>query len=73
MSKDFDFGYCGCWILIMIFNLSLGGWSVNYLLGQFASDTIPFIWATVIGFFLGQITVPIAVIVLILSSFGITF
>lgn len=73
MSKDVDVGYCGCYTFVILFNLLLGGWSVNYLLHQFASDTLPFIWATVIGFFIAQISVPIAVLVLILNSFGITF
>lgn len=61
---------CGCAIAILIFNLILGGWSVDYLLSVFA-HTIPFGWEMVIGIFTGQFTVPIAIIVAILKHFGV--
>jgi len=62
---------CGCYALVIGFNLILGGWSVNYLLLFFLENTLPFFWATVIGLFVGQFSVPVAIIVKILESFGI--
>jgi len=60
---------CGCWIIALIVNLAVGGWSVNYLLSVFAHK-IPFIWATVIGLFTAELTLPAAIVVLILKKFG---
>lgn len=62
---------CGCWIVILILNLVLGGWSVNYLLLAFLEKSLPFFWATVIGLFVGEFSIPVAVVVKILQAFGI--
>jgi len=62
---------CGCVLLTLLFNLFIGGWSVNYLLLFFGSKTIPFIGAMLIGLFVGEISVPVAIVVAILRSFGI--
>jgi hypothetical protein len=62
---------CGCGIALLVFNLVLGGWSVNYLLDVIFEKTIPFFWAMVIGLFSGQFTVPIAIIVKILEAFNV--
>jgi len=62
---------CGCIILVIVFNLLIGGWSVNYLLDFFLAKTIPFIGAAVIGLFVGEISVPVAVVVWILAYCGV--
>lgn len=62
---------CGCWIVVTLFNLVVGGWSVNYLLNVFATKMLPFGWATIVGMFVGEFSVPAAVIVVILRHFGI--
>ncbi len=64
-------GMCGCYLLIFIFNLILGGWSVNYLLLWLADKTIPFFWATVVGLFVAEFSVPVAFVVAILRWFGV--
>jgi hypothetical protein len=71
MRKEENLGMCGCYLLIFIFNLILGGWSVNYLLLWLAEKTIPFFWATVIGLFVGEFSIPVAVVVAILRWFGV--
>ena len=59
---------CGCFIILMVVNFLVGGWSVNYLLNFFVSKVIPFFWAGVIGIFAGEISIPVAIIVAILHS-----
>lgn len=62
---------CGCFLFFVLFNLILGGWSVNYLLLSFAEKTIPFFWATVVGLFVGEFSIPIAIVAKILIHFGV--
>jgi len=62
---------CGCYLVILVVNLVLGGWSVNYLLSTFLEKTLPFFWASVIGLFIGEFSIPVAIVVKILQSFGI--
>lgn len=73
MSKDLSeaamTGSCGC--AIVIFNLFIGGWSVNYLLGFFLDKSIPFIGAALIGLFAGEVSVPVAIVIWLLVAFGI--
>jgi hypothetical protein len=73
MKNETEYAYvnCGCTIFIVVLNLLVGGWSVNYILTFFLDKAIPFFWATVIGLFAGEITIPVAVIVAILHYFGI--
>ncbi len=61
----------GCGILIIIFNIFVGGWSVNYLLEFFLNKTIPFVGAALIGLFSGEISIPVAVVIAILKYFGV--
>ena len=62
---------CGCLLFLTIFNLLVGGWSVNYLLEFFANKVIPFGWAMVIGLFAGEASIPAAIVVWILHMFHI--
>lgn len=62
---------CGCYLAIFIFNISVGGWSVNYLLQFFLDKTISFLGAAVIGLFAGELTVPVAVVIAILRFFNV--
>ena len=62
---------CGCGLLVLLVNIALGIWSVNYLLLVFFEKTMPIFWAFVVGLFLGEFTVPAAVMTLILKNFGI--
>ena len=62
---------CGCGLLVLMTNVVLGAWSVNYLLGFFLEKTIPFLGAAAIGLVAGQFTFPVAVGVAILRWFGV--
>lgn len=71
MNKRGDYGIsCGCMLIILILNLFLGGWSVNYILALFGK-ALPTLWAVIVGLFVGEFTVPVAIVVAILRHFGI--
>ena len=57
---------CGCYLAILIINLSVGAWNVNYLLDFFLHKMIPIWGAVIIGAFGAEITIPAAIIVAIL-------
>ena len=57
-------------IILVITNLTLGGWSVNMILSWFGKD-IPFIADSVIGLFVGEFSFPIAIVGSILKAFGV--
>lgn len=71
MNTEKDFTTCGCYLIIFAFNVTVGGLSVNYLLQFFLDKTVPFIGAAIIGLFTAQLTVPVAIVVWILSRFGV--
>jgi hypothetical protein len=62
---------CGCFIFVLLINLIAGGWSVNVLLDFFLNKTIPFLWASIIGLVIGEISIPAAIVVYILHMFNI--
>jgi hypothetical protein len=62
---------CGCFVLLVAVNVTLGGLSVNYLLEFFLGKTLPLIGAAIIGLFFGEFTMPVAVVVWILKWGGI--
>lgn len=62
---------CGCVLLLLAFNVFIGGWSVNYLLEFFLEKTIPFLGAAAIGLFVGELSVPVAIVVALLKHFGV--
>jgi len=60
----------GLFVSILLINITIGAWSVNEILSWF-SKSIPF-WADgLIGLFVGQFSIPIAVIGMILRVFGV--
>jgi hypothetical protein len=61
----------GCFVVMILFNLGIGGWSVNYLLAVFANKTLPFWGAALIGFFVGEFSAPAAIVVALLRHFGV--
>lgn len=71
MKDSNDVVQCGCWIVIVVFNIFVGAWSVNYLLLEFLGKTIPFLGAALIGLFAGEISVPVAIVVWLLKAFGV--
>jgi hypothetical protein len=61
---------CGCIIVILIINLFAGAISVNYILSWF-DKYIP-LWAdAIIGLFVAEISVPVAIVGWILKICGV--
>lgn len=58
-----------CCFLIVLMNIALGGWSVDFILKLFGTN-IAFIGDALIGLILGQFTVPIAATIWLLDVFG---
>jgi hypothetical protein len=71
MRDNNDLVQCGCWIVIVLFNVLVGAWSVNYLLLEFLGKMIPFWGAALIGLFVGEVSVPVALAVWLLKLFGV--
>ena len=61
---------CGCMLAVVALNAVVGTWSVNFLLGTFFQTTLPTFWAFVCGMIAGELTIPIAVVVKIVSMFA---
>ena len=61
---------CGCGSILLV-NLTLGGVSFWYCLKEIAGMAIPWYGNAIIGLFTGQITVPLAIVLWLLSLFGI--
>lgn len=55
---------------LIVFNLFVGGWSVNYLLLFFLDKTISFLGAMLIGLFVGEVSIPVAITIALLKWFG---
>lgn len=61
------------WIVLGLFNVFVGGWSVMYLASIIGvSFMLPFIVAAAIGLFVAEITVPLAIVVIVIKAvFGL--
>jgi hypothetical protein len=56
-------GTCGCYILVLLINLTIGSLCLNYCLDTIVGTTISsWLLAGILGLFLGEITIPLAVI-----------
>ncbi len=62
---------CGCLILVLLFNLAVGGWSVDYLLRFFLDKDIPLIGDVLIGLFVAEASIPVAIVIALLQYFGV--
>lgn len=62
--------YLGCIGGLLIFNLILGGLSVDYVLRMWFAKDIPFIGDTLIGLVLAELTIPAAIVTWLLHFFG---
>ena len=70
-NKDVAVFQCGCWVAVLLINLTIGGWSVSYLLESFTGKVIPFVGAALIGLIVGEISIPVAIVVWLLRLFGV--
>lgn len=57
-------------IFILALNIIVGGWSVNEILSWFGKDII-FIADSFIGLFVGEFSIPIAIVGKILIALGV--
>ena len=72
MKSKNDYQYsCGCYLMMLIFNIFVGGWSISYLLEIFASKIIPFWGSCLIGLFTAQVSVPVAIVIWLLKYFRV--
>lgn len=71
MEKESDIAGCGCIVLMLLINLSIGGWCTQYLLLTWFAKDIPWYADMIIGLFLGELTIPATVITFILKTFGV--
>ncbi len=65
-------GKVGCFLvsLILVFNITVGAWSVNEILSWFGKN-IP-LWADgLIGLFTAELSVPVAIVGYILKACGV--
>ncbi len=63
----------GCALAILAFNVTIGYVSVQYLLTTFIGAAAPWFAALIGGLFLGQITVPAALVVWLIQLAGYSF
>lgn len=63
-------GRIGCFVLILLFNITIGAWSIIEILSWFGKS-IPIFASILIGLFAGQISVPVAIVGYILKLFGV--
>jgi len=75
--KQIYVGGCSCFSIFLgvialwgAVGVTLGAWSVNYLLMIAGRPELPFVWAAVVGLIGGEFTLPAGLIALILRHFG---
>jgi len=69
-DKRFIGFQCGCILLIPLINLSVGGWSVHYLLNVFFDKDIPWYGDALIGLFVAELSIPVAIVIALLQWLG---
>lgn len=62
---------CGCMLFAFVMNLLVGHWSVVYCLWFALEARAPEWVAYLAGFFMGQFTVPLAIIFWVLEKAGV--
>ncbi len=70
-DKEYGLAQLGCCLGVLIINLTIGSWSVGYLLDFFLNKNIPWIGDALLGLVVGEITVPVAVVVWLLRAFNV--
>jgi hypothetical protein len=64
-------GYCGCWTIVMLINALIGGWSFDYCLYSILGKDIPWFGDMICGLFLGEVTVPLAIVCWVMRLCGV--
>jgi hypothetical protein len=65
------FGYCGCFVMILILNVTIGGLCFAYSLFSILGKEIPWYADAICGLFLGQFAIPCALVCWILRLCGV--
>lgn len=61
---------CLIYIAVIVLNVTVGAWSVGEILSWFSKD-IPLFADVVIGLFVGEVSIPVAIIGAILKACGV--
>lgn len=61
----------GCVTGVIVVNATLGGIAFNYALASLMGKNIPWIADAIIGLFLGEITIPVALICWVIRLCGV--
>lgn len=70
MRPSVNSGFCGCMIAVLLFNLALGGMSVNYILDKWFQTDIHWVCDLLVGLFVAELSVPAAIATWLLYAFG---
>lgn len=64
----FTCGYCGCYLLVLLVNVTLGALATNYDVWVCTGKSLP-VWASVLlGLFFAQLAIPVAIVFWILVT-----
>jgi hypothetical protein len=66
-------GTCGCFLFILLLNLTVGAFCFDYSLGAIFGKHVGWFLCMVGGMFLGELTIPLAVVLAIISAAGVAF
>lgn len=73
MKRQGNGAGCGCLLGILCLNVVLGGLSTAYCLFALTGRTIPWWGDALIGLVAGEVTVPLMIVLWLLSQFGVHF
>ena len=71
MAKKDGAGGCGCLILILVVNLTLGGFCADYSLGYYFGADAPWYGDAALGLVGGQVLIPATVLAWVLKLAGV--
>jgi hypothetical protein len=71
MKSSTSVAQCGCYVIVLIFNLIVGTFCANYLIDVFFHTTVSTIAAMAIGLVAAEVIVPVTIVVWILKSVGV--
>jgi hypothetical protein len=63
----------GCWLFIIIFNLTLGAYCFDYSMGAVFGKHVGWALSMLGGLVLGELTVPLAIVLAIVGAAGVAF
>ena len=71
LTLNIGWYYFGCASIVLALNAVLGRWSINYILTSFDYQPVGGVMSFVAGIFLGQFTIPLAILVWVARASGI--